>query len=57
MGKLKGESVEKFNFLLNTLKSKIDKIIIIEHTHHIDWDLFISVDKDKNGVSSLTIES
>lgn len=57
MGKLKGQSVDKFNFLLNTLKTKIDKILIIEHTHNIDYDILISVEKDKNGVSSLNIES
>ncbi len=56
MGKLKGDSVDKFNFLLNSLKTKIDKIFIIEHTHNIDYDILISVEKDINGVSSLTID-
>ena len=55
MGKLKGESVNKFNVLLNTLKRKIDKILIIEHTHIINYDVLITVEKDKKGISSLTM--
>ena len=56
MGKLKGETVNKFNSLLEILKTKIDKIIIIEHTHNINYDVLISVEKDKNGISSLSME-
>ena len=55
MGKLKGVSINEFNNLLELMKKKIDKIIIIEHYHEIPYDLLIEVKKDKNGVSSLTI--
>jgi len=56
MGKLKGKSILEFNNLIRQLKNKIDKIIIIEHNHEIDYDQIINVEKDENGVSSLTID-
>lgn len=54
-GKLYENSVEEFFNFLNTAKNKIEKIIIIEHVHPIDYDYLISVEKDKNGVSSLSM--
>ena len=55
MLKLKGKSVKQFNDLLLFLKTKIDKIIIIEHVHQIPFDIMIEVEKNEDGVSSLTI--
>jgi energy-coupling factor transporter ATP-binding protein EcfA2 len=55
MGKLKGKSVEEFNILLLQLKKKIDKIIIIEHNHNIDYNVLIEVEKSDDGVSRLSI--
>jgi len=55
MLKLKGKSVQQFNDLLETMKKKINKIIIIEHVHTVPFDVLIEIDKDKNGISSLTI--
>ena len=55
MGKFKNDMVDKFNFLLVSLKTKIDKIIIIEHVHQVPYDVLITVEKNK-GLSSLSIE-
>jgi len=55
MLKLKGKSVTEFNNMLLYMKSKIDKIIIIEHVHDIPFDILIEVEKGKDGVSSLKI--
>jgi DNA repair exonuclease SbcCD ATPase subunit len=56
MGKLIGNSIEQFTDFLEILKTKINKVLIIEHTHPINFDCLISVSKDKNLISSLTIE-
>ena len=53
MGKLLDESVGQFLEFLNDLKNEIDIIIIIEHTHTIDYDYIIEVSKNDDGVSSL----
>lgn len=55
MLKLKNHSIEEFNNMLLSLKTKIDKILIIEHVHDVPFDVFITVEKDENGVSSLAI--
>jgi len=55
MLKLKGKSVTEFNNMLLYMKSKIDKIVIIEHVHDIPFDILIEVEKGENGVSSLKI--
>ena len=55
LGKLKGKSVDKFNTLLEILKTKIDKILIIEHTHEVPWDFLLEVQKNDKGISSITI--
>lgn len=55
LNKCYGKSVEKLVELLNTLKTKIDKIVIIEHNNEIQSDLIISVIKDEYGVSSFEI--
>jgi len=55
MLKLKGESVNQFNSLLLELKKKINKIIIIEHVHEVPYDMIIEVEKNKDGISSLSV--
>lgn len=51
-GKLINESVEQFIVMLNRIKESIDKIIIIEHNHNINYDWRINVSKDDKGVSN-----
>jgi exonuclease SbcC len=56
-GNLKGKSIENFNIMLEIMKERIDKIIIIEQNHPIDYDYGIVVEKDeKTEISSLKIE-
>jgi DNA repair exonuclease SbcCD ATPase subunit len=55
INRLYGESVDKFVELLNVIKEKIDKIVIIEHNNEIMADMIIDVKKDKNGISSFEI--
>lgn len=55
MNKLVDKSVDEFIELLYELKNHLDKIIIIEHIHQMKYDYLISVEKDKNGVSSFEI--
>ncbi len=56
MLKLINASVEKFIKLLDTIKTQVDKLIIIEHVHPINYDVLIEVEKDEYGVSTLKIE-
>jgi len=56
-GNLKGKSVNNFNTMLETMKNRIDKIIIIEQNHPIDYNYGIIVEKDElSEISSLKIE-
>lgn len=55
MGKLKKESVEEFLIFLEKIKETIDKILIIEPNHPIDYDYLISIQKDESGISKLNI--
>lgn len=55
INRLIGDSVDKFIELLNSIKEKINKIVIIEHNNEILADMIIDVKKDKNGVSSFEI--
>jgi len=55
-GNLKGKSVVNFNMMLDKMKERIDKIIIIEQNHPINYEYGIEVIKDeKTGISSLKI--
>lgn len=54
-GKLLGKSVEEFMEFLDIIKTKVNKLIIIEHMHPVNYDLMIEVKKDKNLVSSLEL--
>lgn len=56
MGKLVDDSVDKFVLLLDTIKEQVDKLIIIEHIHPINYDYLITVQKSVEGISSLKIE-
>jgi DNA repair exonuclease SbcCD ATPase subunit/DNA repair exonuclease SbcCD nuclease subunit len=47
-------SVDKFVNLLEYIKKKVDKIVIIEHIHEVNPDMIIDVRKDKDGVSHVT---
>lgn len=55
MGKLLEESVDEFSELLEDISNQIEKIVIIEHNHPINYNNVIEVSKDKNGVSSLKL--
>ena len=55
MGKLVATSVDKFIILLDTIKEQVDKLIIIEHNHTINYDYLINVEKSVEGISSLNI--
>jgi len=56
MIKMVDKSIDEFSNFLYDLKNHIDKIILIEHIHHIDYDYLINVTKDKNGISSLSMD-
>lgn len=55
MGKLKGKSIELFNVLLDKIKNNIDKILIIEHNHPINYDNVIYVSRDEKYRSTLSL--
>lgn len=55
MNRLVDKSVDKFSELIETLKAKIDKIVIIEHNNEILSDLIINVSKNENGISNFEI--
>ena len=56
MGKLISESVEMFIKLLDNIKQDVDKLVIIEHIHPINYDVLIEVEKDIEGISSLNVD-
>ena len=55
LNKCFGKTVDRFMELLDTLKSKIEKIVIIEHNNEVVSDLIINVIKDKDGISSFEV--
>jgi DNA repair exonuclease SbcCD ATPase subunit len=55
INRLVNKSVDKFMELLDTLRSKIDKLIIIEHNTEIQSELIINITKNDEGISSLEI--
>ena len=57
MGKLLNASVDKFIVLIDNIKTQVDKLIIIEHIHPINYDILIEISKNEFGVSSLKIEN
>ena len=57
MGKLDNEgSVEEFIEILQIIKSKCKKFLIIEHTHEVNPNYLISVTRDDRGVSTAIVE-
>ena len=55
MGKFIDQSIQEFTDFLEDLKNKVDKIIIIEHVHPINFDALIRVEK-QNHISTLSLE-
>ena len=56
MGKLNEESVEEFIEVLQVIKDKVKKFLIIEHNHEISPDYIINVSRTSNGISSAVVE-
>jgi len=56
MGKLIDNSIDEFTELLEYIKNEVDKLIMIEHIHSINYDYLVNVKKDEQGISTLTIE-
>jgi len=56
MGKLDENSVEEFIEILQLIKLKMKKILVIEHTVNLNPDYLINVQLNDDGISSLTIE-
>lgn len=54
-GKLVDDSVSEFVGVLDVIKNRMNKVIIIEHNHFINPDYYIDVEKDKNDISILNI--
>ena len=54
-GKLIDNSVQEFVNFIKSVKKSINKIIIIEHNHSVYPDQIINIEKDKKGISKLTI--
>lgn len=54
-GKLINESIDKFMDFIEILKTKLNKILIIEHIHPIDYQALIEVNKDENLISHLKL--
>jgi len=55
-GNLKGKNIEHFNSMIEKMKERIGKIIIIEQNHPINFDYGIEIKKDEDGISSLKIK-
>lgn len=57
MGKLDNEgSVEEFTEILQAIKEKCKKFLIIEHNHEVSPDFVIKVTRTDDGISSAVIE-
>jgi len=57
MGKLDNEgSVEEFVEILQVIKERCKKFLIIEHTHEVNPDHIIAVTRTEGGISSAFIE-
>lgn len=55
MGKLKGESVLEFLEFLGVIKTRVNKMIVIEQNHEINPDYIIHAAIDNNGVSTINL--
>ena len=56
MGKLDEDSVSEFKGILQIIKDKMSKVLVIEHSHEINPDYLINVGLSDEGISSLNIE-
>lgn len=54
-GKLYNESVQLFMDFLEDIKTKIGKIVIIEHVNNVNHNMLIDIKKDQNLISSLSV--
>ena len=55
-GKLTENSVEEFNEILQIIKTKCKKFLIIEHVHNVKPDYIISVTRTDDGISTITMD-
>lgn len=55
MGKLTEDSVSEFVGILQAIKERMSKVLIIEHNHEINPDHILDVVLDENDISELTI--
>jgi len=55
MGKLTEDSVDEFISILDSIKQRVRKVLIIEHNHDIGYDYLIDVQKNEYEISSLII--
>jgi len=55
MGKLTEDSVDEFITILDSIKQRVRKVLIIEHNHDIGYDYLIDVQKNEYEISSLII--
>ena len=56
MGKLTEDSVSEFVGILQAIKERMNKVLIVEHNHEVDPDYLIEVIRDDKGISTLKIE-
>jgi len=56
MGKLSDESIEEFIEILQMIKMRMKKTLVIEHQHEINPDYLINVSLDDDGISSISVE-
>ena len=56
MGKLTEDSVSEFVSMLQAIKERMNKVLIVEHNHEIAPDYIMEVTLDDNDISTLKIE-
>jgi len=56
MGKLDPNAIDEFKEILQLIKQKMKKVLVVEQLIEINPDYLIQVQLDENGISSLTIE-
>ena len=54
-GKLVDESVQEFIELIYSIKKRVNKLVIVEHTHDIEPDYVLDIQKDERDVSNIII--
>ena len=56
MGKLDPNAVDEFKEILQLIKEKMKKLLVVEQVHEINPDYLIQVELNEDGISSLSIE-